>query len=85
MTMSNRHEQILNEIRELPPEHLEHLLELIREYKAEVQQAGQQVSPSPSPADLAGVWADMSEEETNQILQLYKQRQTYWTMREIDV
>jgi hypothetical protein len=80
----NDHKQILDELRDLPPEQLEHLLRLIGEYKTSVQ-ASPPIGSGPSPSDLAGIWSDMSQEEADQALQLYKRRKTYWTVREIDV
>jgi hypothetical protein len=84
MSTRDEREQILDELRDLPKEHLEELLHLIRYYKIGVQ-ASREARSKPAPLDLAGVWSDMSEEEAEQVLQLYKRRKSHWTMRKTDV
>jgi transcriptional regulator with AAA-type ATPase domain len=84
MTAKDYRELILDELHDVPPEQLESILRLIRDHKRSLRPTDE-AGLEASPLSMAGAWSDMNEEEAREILQLYARRESYWTLRDIDV
>jgi len=78
MSTTSIREQVIEEIRRIPENKLQILLELIRDYKkGEVSS----VRTERSIADFAGIWKDISIEDYNGFVQEIERRRKRTTRR----
>ncbi len=76
---------ILQQLEEVPDEHLAPLAQVIRYYVEGLRMRdGETSSPCPrSPLDFSGIWADMSDEEYDEVMEPYRHRGE-WRSRDLD-
>jgi len=78
MSATSIREQVIEEIKHIPENKLQILLELIRDYKKGKVSS---VKTERSIADFAGIWKDITNEEYNDFLQEIERRRKRATKR----
>ena len=80
-TKNEFEEKILKEIREINTKDRTKLLEIIHNLRLRI--AMDQVPEDKNIKRFAGMWQDLSEDETEKLLSFYKDREKYFQERQI--